>query len=201
MNLLSGNESFTYSLSAPNKKILDFWSWNSSDLLNNTLRGALAEYIVALAMDIDLSSPRQDWTEYDLITSNGIKIEVKCSAYLQSWKQLKLSEIRFGCSPSQVFADQKYAGERIRHSDIYVFCVFECQDPEIANPMNLDQWTFYIIPTKTLDEKLGEQKTISLQSLLNLSPARARFHEISAYISSLAPTVKEDQGRKEADYV
>ena len=185
--LLSGNEQFTYSLSSypPPRKIVDFWSWNGSDLLNNTLRGALAEYIVAQALNIELNQVRQDWTEYDLITNDGIKIEVKCSAYLQSWEQNHLSSIRFGCAPSQAFVNQKYDGNKLRHSDIYIFCLFECKDPEIANPLNLDQWLFYILPTKIIDDKLKQQKTISLKSLLKLSPMEARFHEINSCVACL----------------
>lgn len=183
--LLSGNEKFTYSLTPPQKTLKDFWSWNSSDLLNNTLRGALAEYIVALALGIEFTYAREDWSEYDLLTNDGIRVEVKCSAYLQSWEQNKLSEIRFSCGPSQAFMNQQYDGVSIRHSDIYVFCVFECKDIKTANVLNLDQWAFYILPTNVLNEKLGLQKTISLNSLLNLCPTKALFHEIDSTIHKL----------------
>lgn len=177
--LLTGNESFSYTANTPpRKKLSDFWAWYSSDLLNNTLRGAFAEFIVATAMDIHFCSAREDWSEYDLITDDNIKIEVKCSGYLQSWEQNKLSKIIFTCAPSQAFKNQQYDGLSIRHSDVYVFCLHECQDREIADAMNLDQWIFYILPTKTLDKKLGLQKTISLNSLLKLNPAKVRFHEI-----------------------
>lgn len=190
MKLLSGNEPFTYSFrTPPQQKILDFWAWNSSDLLNNTLRGALAEYIVALALNIDLSSPRQDWTEYDLVTKDRTRIEVKCSAYLQSWKQHKLSSIRFTCAPSQAFVNQAYDGDYARHSDIYVFCLFSSRDPQTANPLNLDQWLFYILPTKKLNECLGNQKTLSLSSLIKLAPLQAKFHEISSCVTSLVSSL------------
>lgn len=176
--LLSGNEKFTYSLTPPPRTLKDFWAWNSSDLLNNTLRGALAEYIVAMALGIDFKYAREDWSEYDLVTNDGIRVEVKCSAYLQSWTQNKISDIRFGCGQSQAFINQKYDGISMRHSDVYVFCVFECKDIKKADVLNLDQWGFYILSTHILNEKLGSQKTISLNSLLNLHPAKVRFHEI-----------------------
>jgi hypothetical protein len=38
---------------------------------------------------------------YDLITSTGIRIEVKSSAYLQSWSQKRLSTISFSISPAR----------------------------------------------------------------------------------------------------
>ena len=39
-----------------NKKrsLLNFWQWAYSDLVGNTERGAVAEYLVALACDIDV---------------------------------------------------------------------------------------------------------------------------------------------------
>lgn len=142
------------------------------------MRGALAEYIVAMALGIDFKYAREDWSEYDLVTNDGIRVEVKCSAYLQSWTQNKISDIRFGCGQSQAFINQKYDGISMRHSDVYVFCVFECKDIKKADVLNLDQWGFYILSTHILNEKLGSQKTISLNSLLNLHPAKVRFHEI-----------------------
>lgn len=189
--LLSGEEVFTYSLTPLQKKLKDFWAWNSSDLLNNTLRGAIAEYIVAMALDIEFSYARKDWSEYDLLTNDGIKIEVKCSAYLQSWEQNKLSDIRFGCSPSQSFIEQRYDGISIRHSDIYVFCVFDCKDIKIADVLNLDQWIFYILPTNILNEKIGLQKTISLNSLLALNPTKAYFHEINKAVHKYVTKYKQ----------
>jgi hypothetical protein len=63
---------------------LEFWKWAFSDFLSNALRGVLAEFIVAKAMDCT-DVQRTEWDAYDVITSDGIKIEVKSSAYLQSW--------------------------------------------------------------------------------------------------------------------
>ncbi len=131
-----------------------------------------------MALGIEFSHAREDWSAYDLITDDGTRVEVKCSAYLQSWEQNRLSEIRFSCAPSQAFSDQRYDGVSIRHSDIYVFCIFTTKDIETADVLNLDQWVFYILPTRILNEKLGLQKTISLNALLKLNPTKAYFHEI-----------------------
>ena len=40
-------------------RLRDFWSWGFSDLLDNTLRGSYAEFIVAAALGIDLSEARE----------------------------------------------------------------------------------------------------------------------------------------------
>ena len=41
--------------------LLDFWRWDASDLLNNTTRGRLTEFIVGSAVGMDFSTPRQEW--------------------------------------------------------------------------------------------------------------------------------------------
>jgi len=67
--------------------IQDFWCWSTSDLLNNTTRGVLAEFLVASALDIPTTGVRDPWAAFDLQTIDGLKIEVKSAAYLQSWAQ------------------------------------------------------------------------------------------------------------------
>jgi len=48
--------------------------------------------------------------------------------------------------------------------------------------MDLKQWDFYVLETKILDEKIGEQKTITLNSLLNLKPKKCNFDELKNVI-------------------
>ena len=71
------------------RTLLDFWQWAYSDLVGNTERGALAEYIVAVACDAD-DNARISWASYDLNLANELKVEVKSSAYIQTWKQQAL---------------------------------------------------------------------------------------------------------------
>ncbi|MBQ7348825.1 MAG: hypothetical protein IJW47_02400, partial [Clostridia bacterium] len=115
-----GKEKFNVDKKEQDFSVCDFWSFAFGDLLDNTRRGALAEFIVAKALKIDTEVPRRDWSEYDLYY-NGIRIEVKCSAYIQSWNlnTYKISELRFSISPAQVFDDAtaRYVGEKQRNSD------------------------------------------------------------------------------------
>ena len=62
---------------------------------DNTQRGAYAEYLVSVALGAEAAT-RKDWGPYDVLTPNGIRVEVKASAYIQDWKQSKLSKIIFG---------------------------------------------------------------------------------------------------------
>jgi hypothetical protein len=63
--------------------LADFWAWSRSDLLDNTERGVLAEFIVAAAVGIPTAGVREGWAAWDLTTTDGVRIEVKSAAYLQ----------------------------------------------------------------------------------------------------------------------
>lgn len=182
---LTGNEQFMSDDVSIGFLLIDFWSWNSSDLLNNTLRGALAEFIVAMALGIDTGSSREDWSSYDLLYNN-CKIEIKSSAYLQSWNLDTISKIVFGIRPTRAWSPSDgYKDEIVRQSDVYIFCLFACKDREIANPLILNQWEFYVLPTRVLDEKCPNQKTISLQSLLLLDPAKTDYINLRDSVDTL----------------
>lgn len=180
-NRRRGDENIMFDGMATGYHLSDFWEWSSSDLLNNTLRGAFCEFIVAAALDLDLSSSRTDWTPWDLtaphqwrdgdILKDEVHIEVKSSSYLQAWEQSKLSNIVFSIRPTLAWdAISGYGNEVQRQSDVYIFCLYAVTDRAQADPLILDGWQFYVIPTRTLDSICGGQKTISLRSLERLGP-------------------------------
>ncbi|MFB5663719.1 hypothetical protein [Alteribacillus sp. HJP-4] len=73
--------------------IIEYWQWAYSDLLSNTNRGILAEFLVANALGIT-NKPRIEWDKADFLYEGNF-IEVKSSAYIQSWKQNQPSRIVF----------------------------------------------------------------------------------------------------------
>ena len=183
----NGNESLHDNENKIPFTLLSFWQWSSSDLVGNTLRGMFAEYIIATAVD-GTKGTRTGWDAFDIETPNKIKIEVKSSAYIQSWVQTKLSPIKFGIQPTKGW-DAKtntYSSQRVRQSDIYVFCVLAHKDKKTIDPLNLDQWVFYIVATKTLNKVLGNQKTITLSSLEKLKPIKVKYGSINETIMSLS---------------
>jgi len=165
---------------------LSFWQWSSSELLGNTLRGILAEFIVASTIDI-LDKPREEWDAYDLKTKNGLKIEIKSSSYLQSWEQTELSKIIFGIQPTSNwdYSTNKRSEVKIRQSDVYIFCVLSHKDKNTVNPLNLNQWDFYILETKVLNEKVKTQKSITLSSLLKLNPIKIKYDGLKREIEQI----------------
>ncbi len=152
------------------KTILDYWSWAFSNLMGNTERGVFAEFLVATALEI-ANTPRQNWLPYDLLYKNEIRIEIKSSAYIQSWEQEKLSDIRFGIKKTRSWDPNTNKLNDIlqRDSDLYVFCLYTEKEKARANMLDLDKWEFYVLPTKTINVKLNEQQTIGLKILKNLS--------------------------------
>jgi hypothetical protein len=169
-------------LSGTVNTLLDFWRWNSSDLVNNTTRGLLAEFIVASALGIDLSVPREGWSVWDLTSPEGIRIEVKSAAYLQSWTQRKLSRINFSIRPVHEWNVEYSSFTKSmleRFADVYVFCLLKHKDKETLNPLDLTQWEFYVISTDELNSKSRISKSISLSSIQKLTKAIpfAQLHE------------------------
>lgn len=167
--------------------LLDFWQWAYSDLVGNTERGAIAEYLVACALGIQ-NDTRISWDKYDLLSTEGISIEVKASGYLQTWDQKKLSSISFGIQPTYGWdsSTNQYDTQKMRQADIYVFCVHKHLDQESIDPLDTDQWDFYLMPTKQLNEKVGEQRTISLASLLKLGAVKCLYEDLHKGIIALA---------------
>jgi hypothetical protein len=166
----------------------DFWSWGYSNLTSNTQRGMYAEYLVSIALNAvtPIRTDWADWGPYDVLTPEGIKVEVKCSAYLQAWKQTKLSKIIFGIAQTHKFdfdADAfTYDSEFVRHADVYVFCLETCKNPDELNERDLSQWEFYVVPTTQINKELGSQKTVSLSTLIKIGARRVSFCDLRAAV-------------------
>ena len=172
------DEHFSFKRHSLDFKLIDFWSWNQSDLIENRNRGILAEFIVQKALGLTNRS-RLEWDSFDLKTEEGIKIEVKSAAYIQAWKQDKYSTISFGIAPANSRdKDNKFSAKKYRKADIYVFCLLEHKEQATIDPMNLDQWVFYILSTKTLNEKFLNQKTISLSTIESINHNKCKYGEL-----------------------
>lgn len=162
-----------------------FWEWAFSDFLSNAQRGVLAEYIVASSVGCT-HKPRTEWDAYDLETDDGLKIEVKSSAYLQSWAQKKPSVIRFDIGRKRILDAETntYSVDAIRPADVYVFCVFEEKDRAIADPLDLSQWSFLVVSTPFLNDKFENQKSVSLSTLEENGLSRSQYDELAAAIEA-----------------
>lgn len=168
--ILTGSEPFTSEMGNPIANVSDFWRWSGSNLLDNTYRGMLAEFLVARALSLD-SLARSEWGLYDLQYGN-IRIEVKSSAYIQAWEQTQLYSPRF---------DIHAPSDGKRHSDIYVFSLLNEKNRDAVNPLDLNQWDFYITKTSVIDNTFDNQKSVAL-SVVEPICIRTKFNGIKQTI-------------------
>lgn len=184
------NENFRFEGNVLNFKLLDFWRWNQSDLIENRNRGILAEFLVRQALELDYPT-RLEWDSHDLITKDKIKIEVKSAAYIQAWKQKKFSTISFDIKPTKkLLDDNNYSVEATRQADIYVFCLLHHRDQDTIDPMNLHQWTFYLTTSETLNRNLPNQKSISISTIETIQHEKCTFLELKESFEKIVKTIE-----------
>ena len=183
---LAGTEPLITSNGAEICPLIDFWRWAHSDLLGNSERGVLAEFIVACALGLQ-NSERVSWDRYDLVTKEGIRIEVKASGYLQTWEQKELSKLTFGIQPTFGWNSQtnEYELKQKRQSDIYVFCVHNHTDKTSADPLQISQWDFYLLPTAVPDTKFQKRKSATLSALIRAGAELCAFENLQSRIKDM----------------
>jgi hypothetical protein len=175
----TGQEEFRRQGTSAGFRLTDFWRWSVSDLVSNVTRGRLAEFLVAKALGISTDGVRDEWAPYDLVTPDGVKIEVKSAAYVQSWFQRKLSPIQFAVRPTRGWdpATNRTDPEVRRQADVYVFALLAQRDKAAIDPLDLDQWRFYVLATAKLNAEWSG-RTISLAGLERLAGAPCEFERL-----------------------
>jgi hypothetical protein len=174
--------------------LLAFWQWASSNLVSNAFRGSLAEFLVKIAVKAE-GETRGTWETVDLIAKCGAKIEVKSSAFIQDWsKERGLSRPRFEIKPSREWDESK--GQRadfaVRHSDVYVFCLLHHEDRKTIDPMDVAQWTFFVLPTYVIDRDFPKQQSLSLGKLKTHKDVKvATWHQLGETVETAFKLVVE----------
>lgn len=183
----TGEEHFSQNGQPLSITTLDFWRWSSSGFLDNTTRGIFAEFIVASALNLT-SSLRVEWNAFDLITPEQVRIEVKSAAYLQSWQQKRVSTIRFSIASSYGWdADTNEMSQiRKRNADVFVFCLLAHQDKQTVDPLNMDQWIFYVLSTAQIDQQVPGQKSLSLGRMQQIGAVQARYETLAETVKAVA---------------
>ena len=168
-------------------RLLDFWRWSASDLIGNTERGVLAEFIVASALGLT-DRLRIEWDAFDLLTPEGVKIEVKSAAYIQTWYQKQFSDIVFKIRKTRAWdVETNVMDEHSqRQADLYVFCLLKHKVQETLDPLDLEQWEFYVVPTKVLNEKMNNSGTITLARLKTLAPNACSYAKLREVVRDAA---------------
>ena len=94
-----------------------------------------------------MTEVRDGWGPYDLLSSDGIKIEVKSSGYIQDWRLKKESSLIFGIGRKRDWYKETntYSDYPVRSSDIYVFCLYNrraTDSPDTLDPLMLPSGIF-----------------------------------------------------------
>jgi hypothetical protein len=170
--------------------LLGFWRWSASDLVSNATRGRLAEYIVAKALDISTGGVRNEWDAFDLLAPSGIKIEIKSAAYLQSWSQTKLSSITFMVRRTRAWDPDTNTQSRDikRQADVYIFALLAHIDKATLDPLNVNQWQFYVVSTDVLNSRTRSQHSITLKSLETLTGGSINFQDLLGTVQHVTRT-------------
>lgn len=159
-HLLSGREQFTLDGNPVGFSVLDFWAFQHSNIWD--VQEEIAEFIVAKALGQDMPYNKNGWTLWDM-NYRGKRIEVKETSYYHSWRtDGKVSKQRtFGITKAYSrYKDN--TSEFKRQNDIYVFCLNTGETKEASNPLALENWRFWVVPTSTINRLCGDNKTISL---------------------------------------
>lgn len=170
--------------------LLEFWQWSASDLISNATRGILAEFFVASALGLT-EDIRSEWNAYDLQLPSGHKIEVKSSAYIQSWYQRKLSPITFGIPETRAWNQDDNIQEKKpkRQADIYVFCLLAHKIQETLDPLDVSQWRFYVVPTSLLNQHCGHRKNIGLSGLKKIGVKSVTYGMLKKHLEYVAEKI------------
>ena len=163
--VLTGDEAFS---GMDGATVLDFWRWAMSDLRTNTLRGIVAEFLVTRAVGSP-SIRRVEWDPYDVVTADGIRVEVKCAAYLQAWRQQRLSRIAFSGLTARLLDENlgNYPGTRAYNSDVYVFAVQTVVRHEVFDVLDTRQWDFYVASRAAV--AATKQRSLSLAAVCKIA--------------------------------
>jgi hypothetical protein len=145
-----------------------FLRWHCGPLVTMANRMALAEWLVHRALGLDPGEQRSDGA--DLVLPGGlVTLAVRSAAYLQSPQQTALSPISFPIEQ--------------RTATAYVFCLLAEQDPAKVNPVELAQWRFWVVPTRSLH---AERQSIGLQPLIRAHGDGMAYAELARAVEGLA---------------
>lgn len=182
--------------------LLDFWKWAFSDLCDDDLKGIFAEWIVLKLLGAP-SIRRVSWANSDIITQDGVRIEIKSTSYWQSWKLMDetgalrptplyplslKTQIRFaGLKARDAVAVPNSAELQLLKSQVYIFAFQHEKDIERWNAMDLSQWEFYALPVSAVREL--RWKSISLPTLRSEQKKLCAHETLTA--DSLPDVVRE----------
>ena len=177
-----GTEPFTLVNQPIGFSVIDFWRFQFSNIWD--MQDQIAEFIVARALGQTEPYNKNGWTLWD-INYRGRRIEVKETAYYHSWRNDGKVSTQRTFSITKAYSRYKDStSEFKRQNDIYVFCLNIGETKESSNPLQLENWRFWVVPTETINHVCGNHKTITLGRLQKLTDLMdgIGFDEIKMFV-------------------
>ena len=188
---MNGKEKFTFENQELGFEMYDFWKFHFSNIYD--LQDKIAEFIVSKALGVDIAQNNEYWTLWD-VSYRGKRIEVKETSYYHSFnKDSKISKNRtFGITMANGSYDLEKSGNSLfcRQNDIYVFCLNTGETREASYPLDLNNWEFYVVPTSVINEKCGNNKTISLGRIKSLGFIPKKYNELRQEVDSVVENLQ-----------
>ena len=149
------------------KRLAEFFS---KPVLQNSLRSMYVEEQIGVLLGERWRSVGGDWAGWDFEDVDGVRLEVKQSAAMQSWAQARPSRGSFDIKARQGRYDgATWVPEVGRAADLYVLA-WHGGWGERADQRDETQWEYYLLSAS----RLPRQKTISLSVVRELgSPVAA----------------------------
>ncbi len=135
-------------------------------LVTNVLRGHVAEAIIALALEPEWTWCSADYAGWDFERADGLRLEVKQSAAMQSWSTGKPSKAIFDVAARTGYweAGTEWIAMAGRPAHLYVFAHHGIYGDD-ADHRDPSQWQFYV----TAARNLPDVKQIGLSSITRLT--------------------------------
>jgi hypothetical protein len=174
--LLTGDEA----IHGAGATVRDFWAWSLSDLRANTVRSLFAEFLVARALGGSLR-PRIEWDAYDVLTPDGLRLEVKSGAFLQAWEQSRLSTVTFGGLHARTWSPTEgYSEAADYNADGYVFALLTATEHTAYDALDLDQWSFWVLPREVV--AATGQRSLRLSRVAALAGPGIRYADLAVRV-------------------
>lgn len=164
-------------------------------LIQNDLRSVYIEEQIGILLGTRWRYAGADWGPFDF-ESEGVRLEVKQSAALQSWHH-RPGNGSFSIAPKQ----GRYVGPLFvldpgQHADIYVFAWHGITDAS-ADHRDVNQWSYYVCATELLPSDQKSISRLSLERITGSKPGTAA--QLPGLVEDLAGPMRERlMARKDA---
>lgn len=121
-------------------------------LVTNVLRGHVAEAIVALALEPEWRWCSADYCSWDFERTDGLRLEVKQSARLQTWDTGGGAQVRPSFDVRERtgrWEQAAWIAEPGRPAHLYLFCYHGRCNPR-TDHRDPEQWEFFVVPAAAL---------------------------------------------------